>query len=549
MPGLVEAFERIGAFLEHRLPLLHAPGAALSVTDGDEILGVVVRGFADAAAGSAVRPETRFEIGSISKSFAAIVALQEAEAGRLDLHAPVGDLLPWLELDQPFGPITTHHLLSHTSGLAIGTEEAPTGPGALWLVRHVPPTFPPGERFHYSNDGYKIVGAILEHVTGRSVPDLLRERIFRPLGMRATEGLITNDARRDLAVGYEPLHDDRPPQRHHPLVPARWVVSDTADGSIVSNVVDMSAYARMLLRRGKAEDGSAVLAEDAFATLTRPVIDEPPEEREAPGRYAYGLSIGEREGRRILTHSGGMVGYTALLLLEPDEGIGCVMLLNGRGDRLQTAGFALDAVRAAIHGEELPEATLPPDPTAIADANDFEGVFRDDQREVRVEARGRGLVVIEGHVEAPLEREPFAATEWVDRFHVVHDGLDRHPLTFGRDGDGRVVEAFHGPSWLPKEGHDAPRPGPIPDGWHRCEGLYRSNDPWSPVLRVFARRDRLYLVWPAWPEEHELTPLDDGSFAVGDPALPRRLRFEGDAAGRAIVAEYNGGRWYRSDGT
>ncbi len=96
MPGLSEAFERIGTALEHHVANSHAAGAALAVTDAEEILGVAVRGVADAAAGTAVRPETRFQIGSISKSFAAIVTLQEAEAGHLDLHESVNAILPWL---------------------------------------------------------------------------------------------------------------------------------------------------------------------------------------------------------------------------------------------------------------------------------------------------------------------------------------------------------------------------------------------------------------------------------------------------------------------
>ena len=98
MTGLAEAFERIGSALEHHLPVSHAAGAAIAVTDRHETLGVVVRGFADVASGAPVRPETRFMIGSISKSFAAIVVLQEVEAGRLDLHVSVNELLPWLEL-------------------------------------------------------------------------------------------------------------------------------------------------------------------------------------------------------------------------------------------------------------------------------------------------------------------------------------------------------------------------------------------------------------------------------------------------------------------
>ena len=119
MPGLSEAFERIGAALEHHLPpeprgrhraRRHRPR-------GDPRASRCA-GFADAASGQPVRPETRFEIGSISKSFAAAVVMQEVEEGRLDLHVSINEILPWLELPEPFGPITLHHLLTHTSGLA-----------------------------------------------------------------------------------------------------------------------------------------------------------------------------------------------------------------------------------------------------------------------------------------------------------------------------------------------------------------------------------------------------------------------------------------------
>ena len=116
MPGLAEAFDRIGLALEHHLEHSHAAGAALAVTDREEILGVAVRGLADVAAGTPVRPETRFQIGSISKSFAGIVALQEVEAGRLDLHVSVNEILPWLEFPEPFGPITLHHLMTAHRG-------------------------------------------------------------------------------------------------------------------------------------------------------------------------------------------------------------------------------------------------------------------------------------------------------------------------------------------------------------------------------------------------------------------------------------------------
>ena len=145
MAGLEAAFDRIGASAEHHLEVSHSAGLALAVTDREDVLGVVCRGMADVAAGKPVRAETRFQIGSISKSFAALLVLQEVAAGRLALDVSVNDILPWLKLPEPFGPITLHHLMTHTSGLLVGTEDAPTGPGAIYRLQTNPPTTAPGD--------------------------------------------------------------------------------------------------------------------------------------------------------------------------------------------------------------------------------------------------------------------------------------------------------------------------------------------------------------------------------------------------------------------
>ncbi len=536
MAGLAEAFERIGAFLERRLPLTHAPGASLGVTDRDGLLGVVVRGFADVGSGTPVHPGTRFQIGSISKSFTAVVALQEAAAGRLDLHAPVTALLPWLELPQPFGPITPHHLLAHTSGLIQGTEDAFGELAAAWNLRDHPPGFPPGERFWYSNDGYKLIGLILERLAGQRVADLIRERVLEPLGMASSEAVITNATRANLATGYAPMHDDRPAQLTHPLVPAQWIVSGSADGSIVSDLADMCAYARMLLRGGEG-----VLSKDSFATLTTPLILDP----ERSGfSYAYGMWVGEEDGRRRFRHSGGMVGYTTLLAVDPDDGLGAVMFLNGDGDRTETVRFALDAVRAAIRGEPLPGLTDPDDPALVPNAGRYAGAYRGDGRTIEVAAVGGRLMFREADIEATLSRDG------TDRFLVEHPSLDRFHLRFGRDGDGRVVEAFHGPDWLRGDGYTGPEPGPHPPEWEAYPGVYRSNDPWMPVLRIVLRKGRLVrLATFAWEEEDELAllPLDGSTFRVGDEEWrPDRMRFDRIVEGKATRAVYDGGSWYRS---
>jgi D-alanyl-D-alanine carboxypeptidase len=549
--GLVEAFERIGSFLEHRMPLLHAPGAALAVTDRDETLGVVVRGFADAAAGAPVRPETRFQIGSISKSFAGIVALQEAEAGRLDLHVSVNEILPWLELPEPFGPITLHHLMQHTAGLAIGTEDAPTLAGALWLLREVPPTTLPGDRFSYSNDGWKIVGACLEHVTGLPIHDLLVERLLDPLAMRDSTARITDDEYERTAVGYEPTRSDRPPQLRHTLSPAHRIVSNTADGSIVSNVIDMAAYARLLLARGDRPDGRGgrILSDARFSALTEDGVDDGD-----GGRYAYGLWLEDVDGHRWIAHTGGMVGYTALLAVTPDDGLGVVVLQNGGGEKRGVAAYALEAVRASLAGAPLPEMWAPPVATSIPKARDYAGRYEgDDGRVLEVEAIDDGLGITIGPLAVRLERDPLAR-EPGDVFLVAHEALDRFPLEFARDGEGgegNVVEAFHGATWFRGERYVGPEPGALPEAWRGYPGFYRNDSPWNPALRVIARKGGLVLQWPNelgdGGNDGQAIPLDDGSFAVGSEREPRRLRFEGETSGgRAAVARYNGGRWYRS---
>ena len=545
MAGLQEAFDRIGVGLEHHLTASHAAGAALAVTDGEEILGVVVRGMADVASATPVRPETRFQIGSISKSFSAIVAMQEVDAGRLDLHVSVNELLPWLELPEPFGPITMHHLLTHTAGLHTGTEDAPGFAGALQLLRGSPATSPPGERFHYSNDGYKIVGAVLEELSGLPIHDLLAERLLGPLGMTSSTAAITDEIWTDHATGYEPMLTDRPAQLRHPLVAAPRIVSNTADGSIVSTVIDMCAYARLLLARGDRPDGRGgrILSEAGFARLMAdPFVDE-------EGPYGYGLWSEVADGKTWLGHSGGMVGYTALLATLPDEGIACVILQNGGGEKRGVMAAALAAVRAGLAGDELPAIWAPPAATAIATSDDFVGTYAgDDGRTLEVRPDEDGLSISIGSVSARLERDPLVADPGTS-FLVAHPAFERFPLEFRRDDAGTVVEAVHGGTWFRGERYRGPEPDEPPAEWGRHPGIYRNDDPWGAVLRIVLRKGRLAIFWPTDASDEEggeLTPLGDGSFAVGDPALPRRVRFEGDVRGMTAVVVCNGGRWYRS---
>ena len=168
-------------------------------------------GFADLATQQPVAPETLFEIGSVGKSFTAVAILQLVDEQRIELDAPVERYLPWLVIPEAEDscPVTVSHLLSHTSGIVAGIDSTPEAAFQVWALRELPTFSVPGERFHYSNLGYKLLGLVLEAVEGRSYSEIIRARILEPLGMHATEPAITNEIRARLAVGYEYLHDDR----------------------------------------------------------------------------------------------------------------------------------------------------------------------------------------------------------------------------------------------------------------------------------------------------------------------------------------------------
>ena len=142
------AYQRLDEYIARHMAEVGAPGMTLALADRNGLLRSSEYGFADVKAGLKVSPQTLFEIGSISKSFVAMAVLQLAEEGKLDLHKPVTNYLPWLKIESKFSPFTTHHLLSHTSGLS----------GVPLLLRTAVTTLgvssEPGTRWVYSNVGY-----------------------------------------------------------------------------------------------------------------------------------------------------------------------------------------------------------------------------------------------------------------------------------------------------------------------------------------------------------------------------------------------------------
>lgn len=538
-------FKRLDQFIEQKMKVANVPGMAVAVTDRERLLRVSTYGFADASAKTPVTPEMLFEIGSISKSFTSIALLQLCEEGRLDLHEPVTRYLPWFDVQSEYGPITLHHLMSHTAGIITGMEFTGEVRYEVWALRETEATAPPGTYYHYSNVGYKALGVVLEDLQSRHYGDIIQERILDPLGMTATEPMITHETRKRLAVGYEGFYGDRPLPRGRPLAPATWLEYASGDGSIASTPADVAAYLRMFMNRGQGPR-RRILSEESFDLMTHKVIEAKEEGRGS--HYGYGLEIRESDGHTYIEHGGGMVGYYSYVMADMDDGLGVVVLMNGPGGRCdeEIAKFALKLLRAALHDQELPP--VPPiDPAKVENAAEYAGTYRAFPERSRgagpkmltLVAEGERLMLRYGDERVGLERRG------QDRFYVDHPDFALFLLRFGRE-KGKVVELFHGPDWHTNNRYTGPTTFDYPQEWDAYPGHYLSFNPWLSNFRVVLRKGALALIEPSGSEE-PLVPLGSGVFRVGeDDRSPERIRFDTILNGRALHANLSCGDYYRA---
>jgi len=538
MSDLQKAFEQLDQYVEQKMAAACTPGMTIALTDREKTLRVSTYGFADLEAQIPVTPETLFEIGSIGKSFTAVAVLQACEAGLLDLHAPVTEYLPWFQVQSRYEPITIHHLLTHSSGLILGADFSPDPRSIIWALRETETGFPPGERCHYSDVGYKVLGLVLQAVCGRSYGDLLQQHILDPLGMTATEPAITHAIRPRLAKGYRHLYDDRPTHASHPLVPATWVETDSADGSIASTAEDMARYVRMLLNRGHGPNGP-ILSEASYDLMTRAWIAG---DGWVWDNYGYGLYVFEEGGFAHVGHGGDTPGYEAYTWADLDNGYGAAVLVT----QPYPSGLIANIIRtfqAAYLGKPLPPIPPQPVPTRLENGTDFVGAYRAGEKILTLVAEEDQLLLVLDNDRVALEKRGR------DCLYVNHPDFDRYLLRFGRTDNGGedapVVEAFHGPDWYVNDRYTGPSDFEYPQEWDGYTGHYRSFNPWETNFRVIVRKGKLLLVWPD-DYEQALVPVGKATFRIGEEEfLPERLRFDQIVDGKAWRAIMDNGDYYR----
>ncbi|HEY2963669.1 MAG TPA: serine hydrolase domain-containing protein [Pyrinomonadaceae bacterium] len=517
-------FARLDEYIARHMRETGAPGMTLALANRDGLIRVSTYGFADTKAKARVEPETMFEIGSISKSFVALALLQLRDEGKLDLNKPVVEYLPWLKISSKFEPLTTHHLLSHTAGL-------PGAPLLLdALVHELWTAYAPGKRFLYSNTGYNILGLLLAAIDKRPFAEAMRARLLAPLGMTASAPIISNELRRQMAVGYEPLDASQPFSVGGPLAEAQWIEVDVAAGSIASTPADMAKYIRMLLNRGALPKGR-LLSEEAFVLFTKPAVNSP--FRGEPASYGYGLWVSDIEGHTRLRHTGGMVAFSSSIDVDLTAGVGAFGSVNAnlRGYRpVAVTKYAVELFNASLAGKPLPDPPPPPPlPDEVKNAADYAGVYTSpDGKKLELAAEGNKLILMHNGHKIALERAGG------DRFIVKHPAFDPYVLGFVRE-NRQVTQAYHGADWYAGARYNGPRTVEVRKEWEGLSGHYFNDSPWYGDARIVLRRGQLYVdgVQP-------LVPRGDGKFGIGDPEAPDWIAFDSMVDGRAMVLNYSG---------
>jgi D-alanyl-D-alanine carboxypeptidase len=333
-PGLrADAVARIDAALAPVVSLEGLSGTLLVAQAGTTVM-TRSYGWADAANGARNRVETRFRIGSITKQFTAMAVLLLQEQGKLRVTDQLCDHLA--SCPEHWRPITLHHLLAHTSGIAnhyaridvLPHHRAITSARLVTTIAGWPLEFPAGSRFRYSNSGYAILGHVIERASHRSYADFLRAAILDPLGLHNT--------------GY----DDRPiPPIHaigYRITGAPADADDAsvafATGAMYSTVEDMARWTHTLMDRRFASRASvdAMLGRqvswcDSEGTLCRPGQCEL--QPLACGTYGYGWDQYTQQdfagdGDKVIEHSGSISGFRAGSRYYPDRKLYMVILMN-----------------------------------------------------------------------------------------------------------------------------------------------------------------------------------------------------------------------------
>jgi CubicO group peptidase (beta-lactamase class C family) len=286
-------------------------GSVLVARDGKVIFSKGY-GLANVEFDVANTPQTKFRLGSITKQFTAAAILLLQERGKLSVQDPICKYVD--NCPAAWSEVTIHHLLSHTGGLPNFTSFPDYQPKMMMPVtlpemiarfKDKPLDFKPGEKWNYSNSGYFLLGFIIEKAAGESYESFLQKNIFEPLKLTNTGYDHHDTILKKRATGYS-------------LVKGKMVNSAYLNmtqpysaGSLYSTVEDLFLW-------NEALHSDKLLSAKSRELMTTPVKND----------YGYGLGVQGKSGHKMVSHGGGINGFSTFIARYPDEKVTVVVLRN-----------------------------------------------------------------------------------------------------------------------------------------------------------------------------------------------------------------------------
>ena len=364
MSDLDEPFRKLESFIFECMSKTHLPAISIAIVKDGQIIYSKGFGLRNKAYGFSATPNTLYAIGSVTKSFTALSIMQLFNEGKLSLEDPVGKYAP-LNLKSMGEPVRIWHLLTHSSGIpALAYAEAviryATGAGGKWIPMATYDelfTFmgeaekwaltKPGERWFYLNEGYLLLGYIIEKVSGMDYREYVKKKILEPLGMNRTFfGREKLEADKDAAVPYIITKDGEQKE-------SGYVYSLAADGGLISNVMDLARYIIMYLNRGEY-NGNRLLPSHLIEEMEKPRVKLPIQIFGGEA-YAYGLmTIPNFLGYKLVGHGGSVLTATAYIGYITEKRVGIALLANGSGYPLSQLGMYGLALMLNENPEKLP---------------------------------------------------------------------------------------------------------------------------------------------------------------------------------------------------
>jgi CubicO group peptidase (beta-lactamase class C family) len=427
-----ERFDELSALVTGRMDEHVVPGVALGVlSDGDTRTAGF--GVTSVEHPLEVTPRTLFQIGSITKTLTATLAMRLVEDGALDLDAPLRRYLPDLRLadEGVAAAVTMRHVLTHTGGWAGDYFDDPgSGDDALALMTQrldrLEQLTPVGEVWSYNNSGFYLAGRVIEVLAEKPYETVARELLLEPLGMTSSFFFAADVITHRFAVGH--ITRQRKSSVARPWALARCA---NAAGGLVSSVEDVLRYARFHLGDGTAGGGTRIVSGESLRAMREPQAEIGGLDRDAVG---IAWMIRDRGGKRVVGHDGGTMGQVARLWIVPEEGFAVVVHTNsdeGGHITLDASTAALDAYCGIEHSEPEPVARPAPE------LQEYLGRYDSQLAEVELEAEDgglRGTMTLKGGFPTPDTPPPPPFPPGHFAFHG-DDRVSGHGEFRGSDGE------------------------------------------------------------------------------------------------------------------